>query len=231
MNNRRWLILAGLGLITAVSLLTIYSYSKKRSGNIRIKNKKPKSILIVGDSQSAIVSSDGKPISWTYPNFLQKKLSNLGVKIDVLASIGKTTKWMKESLAERLKSAKYDRIYIYGGGNDASNASIDLEKSLSNVQSMVDMSNKSGADTFVNLGYRIDNFSDYRKMPLTEYITDKTQWIPLIERRKVFQKMLRSVKNTNFVPVYDLNGLTNDGIHPTQEGHKIIAQKVYNTIA
>jgi lysophospholipase L1-like esterase len=80
------------------------------------------------------------------------------------------------------------------------------------------------------LGYRIDNFSDYRKMPLTIYVKKQEDWIPYIERRKQIQDNLKRIKNAGIVPVYDLNGMTSDGIHPTAQGHKIIAQKMINHI-
>ena len=42
----------------------------------------PKTILIIGDSQSATKTKAGESITWTWPNHLQKKLKPYGVTID-----------------------------------------------------------------------------------------------------------------------------------------------------
>ena len=221
------IILIGV-IISVIVIIITYLILKKAS----LKNKNPKKILIVGDSQSAIKTADGANVTFTYPNILKKTLEPQGYTIDVLALGGMSTDWMLKNLPAQLQKKKYDRVYIYGGGNDSSNSSISLEnQTIPNIQKMVDMSNNSGADVFVNLGYRIDNFADYNKMPLTAYVKDKKQWIPLIERRKQLQRLIpQRIKNAKFIPVYDLNGLTTDGIHPTAEGHKIVAQVFLKSI-
>lgn len=236
MNRKEKVILIGLATIVLISLvittLIVRGKRKKRLGVVKIKNKKPKNILIVGDSQSAIETASGGKITYTYPNLLREKLSNLGINIDVLALGGKTTDWMKKNLPSKLKNKKYDRIIIYGGGNDTSNSSISLETTLNNFQEMVDMSIESGADAFINLGWKIQgDFGNYRIMPLTPYITEREKWIPFVEKRKQLQRLLpQKIKNATFVPAYDLQNKTTDGIHPTASGHKIVAEKIYDSI-
>jgi lysophospholipase L1-like esterase len=45
------------------------------------------------------------------------------------------------------------------------------------------------------------------------------------------QKLIpQRIKNATFIPAYDLLSKTSDGIHPTASGHKIVAEKVYDTI-
>lgn len=51
-----------------------------------------KSILIIGDSQSAVLTSSGQRINWTWPNILENKLKPCGTKVDVMALGGKTSK-------------------------------------------------------------------------------------------------------------------------------------------
>jgi lysophospholipase L1-like esterase len=216
-----------IGVVTIV-VLGIVIYVLVRKG--KFKNKNPKNILIVGDSQSAIKTADGKDISFTWSRLLKNSLEPKGYSVDVLALGGMPTKWMRDNLPAQLSKKKYDRVYILGGGNDSANSSIALKTTLDNFQSMVDMANANGADPFIMLGYRIDNFSDYRKMPLTIYVKKQEDWIPYIERRKQIQDNLKRIKNAGIVPVYDLNGMTSDGIHPTAQGHKIIAQKMINHI-
>lgn len=224
MKSKKILIIAVVVILISIGII-LFVFLRKDKSTKRLKNATPKKILFVGDSQSAIITPDGKPISFTYPRLIKKVLEPKGYEIDVLAIGGKTTKWMKDNLPAQLAKKKYDRIYILGGGNDAGNKSISLDTTISNFQDMVNMGQASGADVFVMQGYRIDNFSDYRKMPLTIYVKKQEDWIPYIQRRKEIQDALpkRLTNVTGIVPPYDLNGLTTDGIHPTAAGHKIIA--------
>jgi lysophospholipase L1-like esterase len=218
-----------VGLTTAVIIRVV---RKNKSRKVKIRNKNPKNILIVGDSQSAIETSSGQNIAFTYPNILRDKLSSKGVTIDVLALQGKTTGWMLSNLPAQLSKKKYDRVIIYGGGNDTSNSSIPLSKTLSNFQKMVDLSRANGADVFINLGYKIQgDFGNYQIMPTTTYINEKEDWIPFVEKRKELQRLLPlKINNANFIPAYDLKSQTTDGIHPTASGHRIVADKVYDSI-
>ena len=224
MKSKKIIIIAVVVILISIGII-FFVFLRKGATTERVKNKTPKKILFVGDSQSAIKTADGKDISYTYPRLLKNTLEPKGYEVDVLAIVGKTTKWMKDNLPTQLAKKKYDRIYILGGGNDTSNMSISQNTTLNNFQDMVNMGKSSGADVFVMLGYRIDNFSDYRKMPLTIYLKKQEDWIPYIQRRKELQVALPKtiVNATGFVPAYDLNGMTNDGIHPTAAGHKIIA--------
>lgn len=223
MKSKKIIIIAVVVILISIGII-LFLVLKKGTSTKKLKNKTPKKILFVGDSQSAIKTADGKDISFTYPRLIKNALEPKGYEIDVLALGGMTTKWMKDNLPTQLAKKKYDRIYILGGGNDASNKSIALSTTLNNFQEMVNAGQSSGADVFVMLGYRIDNFSDYRKMPLTIYIKKQEDWIPYIERRKEIQAAIPKIANVNgIIPAYDLKGMTNDGIHPTAAGHKIIA--------
>ena len=225
-----------LGLVTYLTISTISKKSKKNSvNNIKGINNNPKKILIVGDSQSAIQNASGDKITYTYPNILKEKLKDKGITIDVLALGGKTTKWMLENLPNQLSNNKYDRIIIYGGGNDTSNASISLDTTISNFQKMVDLSNQNGADVFVNLGYKVEGkFGDINIMPVgrpANLLTSKEQWIPYVEKRKELQRLLpQRLTGASFIPLYDLQSNTTDGIHPTGAGHKIVAEKIMDSI-
>jgi lysophospholipase L1-like esterase len=229
--ERRTKIILGISIGASLILTTLLIYFAKRN-KVKVKNKNPKRILIVGDSQSAIKDASGNRITYTYPNLLQKDLASKDITIDVLALGGKTTDWMKTNLPSQLANNKYDRVIIYGGGNDTSNASIPLETTLSNIQQMVDMSRNNGADAFVNLGWKVQgDFGNYRIMPLTPYLDKQEDWIPYVEKRKQLQKLLpQKIQNANFIQPYDLQSLTKDGIHPTAEGHKIVAEKIKQSI-
>lgn len=225
--------------IAVVSTIVLFFVAKKRnaSGYAKSKtiNKNPKKILIAGDSQVAIQNESGGKITYTYPNILKAELEPQGYEIDVVAIGGKTTDWIKENLQKKLVEKKYDRVYIHGGGNDVNNASIPLEKTITNFQTMVDSIKQSGADPFIVLGYKIEGtdgkFGNYNIMSLTKYLDKKEDWIPYIEKRKELQRRLpNEVGDSNFVPIYDLQQNTNDGVHPNGEGHKIVASKIKESI-
>jgi len=227
-----------IGIVVLTTIGLVWATNKIRGGGLgksKIKNKNPKKILIAGDSQVAIENDKGDRITYTYPNILKSQLAPLGYEIDVVAIGGKTTDWIKDNLEKKLAEKKYDRVYLHGGGNDTSNASIPLERTLSNFQSMVNTINQSGADPFVVLGYKIEGvngrFGNHNIMPLTIYLSRQADWIPYVEKRKELQRRLSSeIKETNFVPIYDLQQKTSDGIHPNAEGHRIVAQKIKNSI-
>lgn len=223
-------ILLSIGILISISLTIILIYAAKKLG---LKNKKPKRILFVGDSQVAVQTEGGSPITFTYPNILRSL--NADKTIDVAAIGGKRTEWMVGALNEKLANNKYDRIYIHGGGNDTSSGT-PMTQIIANFQSMVNAGNSNGADVFVVLGYKIEGengkFGNPNIMPLTQFVTSPQQWTPFIERRKELQRQLpNAISNAHFVPVYDLQQQTNDGIHPTGLGHQIVAENIQKTLA
>lgn len=231
----------GIILVTLTSVVIVRQVRKRRGrlnggeDNVPVKNSNPKTILIVGDSQSAIKNAKGGDITYSYPNILKEKFKGSGVTIDVLALGGKTTKWMLQNLPSQLAKKKYDRVIIYGGGNDTSNASIPLDTTISNIQKMVDLSRENGADAFVNLGYKVEGkFGDINILPVgrpANLLKKKEDWIPYVQKRKDLQKLIpEKITNATFIPVYDLESKTTDGIHPTSAGHKIVAEKIYESI-
>lgn len=239
MDKKKKIILGvsiGFAVVSTIFLFWIVKKRKNSGGEkSKISNSNPKKILIAGDSQVAIQNANGGKITYTYPNILKAELEPQGYEIDVVALGGKTTDWIKENLQKKLSEKKYDRVYIHGGGNDVNNASIPLEKTISNFQTMVDSVRQTGADPFIVLGYKIEGtegkFGNYNIMSLTKYLNKKEDWIPYIEKRKKLQKRLpNEVKDSNFVPIYDLQQNTNDGVHPNGEGHKIVASKIKESI-
>lgn len=198
--------------------------------------KPVKSILVIGDSQSAVVTLRGEKITWTWPNLLEKELKNCGTKIDVVALGGKTTKWMLLNGTKKLQnSPPYDRVIIYGGGNDASNMSIHLDTTISNIQQLIDIAIMKGSDVWVNLGWKIEGkFMDINVLPVgrpSNLLKKRSDWLPYIERRKELQRLLKEkLTGCQFIEPYDLMSLTRDGIHPTPDGHKLVASYILQTI-
>lgn len=215
-SKNKWFIIGGLGII-GLGVLTAILFESFTT----IKNKKPKKILFLGDSITADSSS--------YANII--KQSSPDLQIDVQASVGKKTSWMLQKLKDLLASKKtYDRIYVYGGVNDIfSGQSKDV--ALSNLQSIVTLGNNSGADVFVIEGIDPDGFMDYNKMPITQYVSSKQDYLPIIANYKDFQSDIsRAIKKAKIVKRFNLNGKTADGIHPNSEGQRNISNEILKTI-
>ncbi len=198
-------------------------------------NNQVKSILVIGDSQSTITTSQGKPINWTWPKVLERLLKPCGVKIDVVAKGGKTSKWMLEEGKKKLLTGHWDRVIIYGGGNDASNMSIPLETTITNFQKLIDLAVADSSEVWVNLGWKIEGkFMDINILPVgrpANLLSKRTDWLPYIEKRKQLQILLKErLINCQFIEPYDLQSKTSDGIHPTAEGHKLVANFILQTI-
>ena len=77
--------------------------------------------------------------------------SSDGIRGRKCCSVGCATKYAHTFVdTKKLSEKKYDRIYLYIGGNDTSNASIKLETTLSNIQKMVDYTNKQINVNFIS---------------------------------------------------------------------------------
>ena len=212
------------GVTTVIGLSLIYLTIKKFFGK-----KLPKSMLFVGDSITAI-DYNGLPVTFTYPNLLKKELEPKGIKIDVLAKGGKRTDWMLSNLTEKLKTNKYDRIYIYGGVNDMFSA-VTKDKALQNVQDMVDLSIKNGAEPYVIVGYDAEKFMDENKLKPTSYVPTKAGMVKLKNRYIDFQNSIpTTIKRATIVEKINIpSSMTADGVHPTPSGQKLIADRLLET--
>jgi len=211
-------LLAGVGIATVG-----YLYFRKRSNFFGLFKKKtsPKTILFVGDSITA------DPM-WSYPALIRKQRPDL--KIDVHAKSGQTTGWMLQNLPPVLARKKYDRVYIYGGVNDAFN-NVNLSTAVSNVQKMIDLARQNGAEAYVVLGYEPNGFMDYKKMPITRYVRSKEAYIPLIARYKQLQSMFATqLRNATLIPKINLGTKTSDGTHPNGAGQQLIADTIKQTL-
>jgi lysophospholipase L1-like esterase len=225
-------------ILIFLSVLLKSSLSTQHATPVReeCQIKPPKSILVISDSQSAVVTASGEKITWTWPNLLQQSLQNCGTEVQVVALGGKTTKWMLVNGRKKLQSSQtFDRVIIYGGGNDASNMSINLDTTISNIQQLIDIALLKGSDVWVNLGWKIEGkFMDINVLPVgrpANLLKKRIDWLPYIERRKELQKLLKErLTGCQFIEPYDLMSLTTDGIHPTARGHKLVANYILQTI-
>lgn len=212
-DKYKWYILGGIGLI-GLGTISAFFYTF-------IKFKNPKKILFVGDSIST-----GET---TYPAKIKKERTDLD--IDIIAKGGKTTDWMLDMLKEQLNQKKYDRVYIYGGINDAFNNK-SPESIYKNLQEMVDLVDKQGGYTFILKGYLPnDEYLAVQNMKPTRYVTTKEAYIPLINNYITFQENVgKKVKNAHFIERLDLGNTTSDGTHPNGTGQNLIKEAVLKTL-
>jgi lysophospholipase L1-like esterase len=184
------------------------------------------SVLFVGDSITAI-EYDGKPVTTTYPSIIKKELESKKVKVDVVAQGGKRTDWILANLTEKLRTNKYDRVYIYGGVNDMFSTT-SKQRALSNVQKMVDLIKSKGAEPFVIIGYDAKTFMDENKLKPTSYVPTKAGMIELKNKYVDYQNSIaNTITGATIVDKFDIpSTMTTDAIHPTPSGQKIIANSL-----
>lgn len=212
-DKYKWYILGGIGLV-GLGTIGAFLYTF-------FKFKNPKTILFLGDSIST-----GET---TYPAKIKKERPDLD--IDIVAQGGKTTDWMLDRLKEQLSQKKYDRVYVYGGINDAFNTK-KPEDIYKNLQEMVNLVDKQGGYTFILKGYLPnDEYLAVENMKPTRYVTTKEAYIPLINNYITFQENVeKNVKKAHFIERFDLGNTTSDGTHPNGTGQNMIKEIVLKTL-
>lgn len=213
-SKNKWLIIGGLGII-GLGVLTAFLIDSLSP----IKNRNPNKILFLGDSITVDFHS--------YANNIRKKFTDKDITIK--ASVGKKTSWMLQSLKDLLKNNSYDRIYVYGGINDIFSG-VSGNEALSNIQQIVDLGTEKGADVFVIEGVNPEGFMDINKMSLNQYVSNKEEYLPKIEKYGQYQDNLKTIKKARLIKKFDLGNRTDDGIHPNPQGQQIITQEILKTI-
>jgi lysophospholipase L1-like esterase len=233
-NTKNIVIGMAVGSVIALAIYLIFFNKGKKTKLNKMKNKNPKSILFVGDSQTAIKNhANATPITYTYPNYIIDALKNKGISVDVLAKGGEPTSWMLKNLPEKLREKKFDRIYIQGGGNDAVNL-VPYGKYKGNLEKMIDLGQQSGADVIFMTWFDRSKVSDPAKVPTTIYVPTKEE---MYQRQKIYfdwqTKIGKDLENkaNAIMPMFEIpKELVSDGIHPNSKGAKIIADLILKTI-
>jgi lysophospholipase L1-like esterase len=168
-------------------------------------NPNGKKILIVGDSITVISK-------YTWSGIFQAQRKDLN--IEILAKGGEQlTAWMKPNLEARLKTNKYDKVYIYGGVNDCYSGR-KTPQILNALQSMVDTVRATGAEAVVVTGYDSEiDMGDNSTKP-TRLVKTRAEMEKLLAEYRVFQKSINIIKNAIIVPKISL-GVIGDGFHPS----------------
>jgi acyl-CoA thioesterase-1 len=181
-------------------------------------NTKDKTILFFGDSLTAGM---GLSIEEAFPAIIQGKIDSLGLSYNVVnAGIsGETTAGGKNRI-DWVLNQEVDIFVLELGANDGLRG-VPLTETRKNLQAIIDIVRKKNADTKIILaGMQIPpNLGK-------EYTTEFNKIFPELAKKNnlpLIPFLLENVAGRE-----DLN--QNDGIHPTAEGHKILAQNTWDVL-
>lgn len=179
-----------------------------------------KRIVVFGDSLTAGYGLDD--IDDAYPGLIQSKIDSLGLSYTVVNSgiSGETTAGGKNRI-DWVLNQKPDVFILELGANDGLRG-VPLSETKNNLQYMIDAVQKKYPDTKIILaGMQIPpNFGQ-------DYTTEFKNIFPNLSKKN----------NINLIPflLTDVGGIPElnqgDGIHPTKEGHKILAKNVWQILA
>lgn len=178
----------------------------------------PKTILFFGNSLTAGYGLDP---SEAFPALIQKKIDSLNLPYKVINSglSGETTAGGKSRISWVLRE-KVDVFVLELGGNDGLRG-IDVESTRQNLQAIIDTVKVKNPDTrIVIAGMQIppnmgpDYTARFRDIFSTLAQKNNTALIPFL------------LEGVGGIPALNLP----DGIHPTAEGHKIVAGNVWNVL-
>ncbi len=180
------------------------------------KDATTKTILCFGDSLTAGYGLDD--INDAYPALLQSKLDSLGLKYTVINSglSGETTAGGRSRIAWVLNQ-NVDVFILELGANDGLRG-VPLTETRENLQVIIDAVRKKNSETKIILaGMQLPpNMGP-------EYITEFRTIFPDLAQKNELALIPFLLKDVG--GIVELNQA--DGIHPTTDGHKILANNVW----
>lgn len=177
-------------------------------------NSNAKKIVILGDS---LTEGYGVSKENSYPTILEKKLKEKYPKVKIInaGTAGATTAIAESSLKWQLKG-KPDMVLIALGANDGLRG-IKVNATKKNLEKAIKLLQEKNVKVIL-VGMKLPfNYGQ--------------------EYRTSFEKMYSSLAKENKIPYlpFLLKGVggikkynISDGIHPNEEGHKIVAKTVYD---
>ncbi len=175
-----------------------------------------KTILCFGDSLTAGYGLDD--VNDAYPSLLQSRLDSLGLNYAVINSglSGETTAGGRSRIAWVLNQ-KVDVFLLELGANDGLRG-VPLTETRENLQAIIDAVRKKNPETTIILaGMQLPpNMGP-------EYITEFKAIFPDLAEKNTLELIPFLLKDVG--GIQELNQA--DGIHPTAEGHKILANNVW----
>lgn len=192
-------------IIIVILCITGYLYMKKREDkNPDSSTAIQKSILFLGDSQTASPSSSSDLYKKEFPTIANKKIAKIGEKTD----------WMLKNLKEY--EGSYTDLVLFGGTNDEYSG-YPLEKTKKNIQDIISLAKNKGANVVV-----------FTIPPSKGYKT----WTPAIAKK--IQNLNAWIKTLQGVKILDVEKITGDGdalkkgytvgdnLHLGNVGHKAV---------
>ncbi|MBQ4802160.1 arylesterase [Aquimarina sp. MMG015] len=183
------------------------------------KSTLTKTILCFGDSLTAGYGLDD--INDAYPAVLQNRLDSLGLGYTVINSglSGETTAGGNSRISWVLNQ-KVDVFILELGANDGLRG-VPLTETRNNLQSIIDAVRKKNSETTIILaGMQLPPNMG------AEYITEFRNIFPDLAQKNELALIPFLLKDVGGIP--ELNQA--DGIHPTIEGQKILANNVWEVL-
>lgn len=177
------------------------------------KNKKIKSILFIGDSNTVA------PFSYAD----QLKQINPSITIKKIAQNGATTDWMLSQLENELRLNKYDAVAILGGSNDIYGKG-EIESAKSNLNKMYLLAKSKGsrviAVTPPNKDYYV-GVTEQKQQLLYQLVN----WIMFNPLKDYFINFYNITKDKSFFTSAD------GYLHPQANAHNILANNLNQQIS
>lgn len=192
----------------------------KENDTTKVESSSTKTILCFGDSITAGYGLDDTNAA--YPALLQKKIDSLDLDYTVINSglSGETSAGGKSRIDWVLQK-DVDIFLLELGGNDGLRG-IPLSETKSNLQDIIKrVKDKNSATKIILAGMELppNMGQDYTS-----------------EFRAVFAEIAKQNTDITFIPfiLKDVGGNPelnqSDGIHPTEKGHKIVANTVWDVL-
>lgn len=174
----------------------------------------PRRVLYIGDSLTCAAGGWQDQVSKHF-GYQSLNLSKGGVRTDYMRSVLNTCFKTDTS---------FTRVFIYGGCNDAFSM-VDLQKSVDNIQAMVDSCNRRGIEPVVIVGF---NPAQVTTKTVYDESTTKRCVGRYIEFQKLMVKEKTGLKNCIIIPMDTtmFYSDTGDGIHFAASGHRKFAKWV-----
>ncbi len=209
-------LLLGCGGKTSEKKATEESVTEEETATVTSDSKKK--ILFFGDSLTA---GYGLELGEAYPSIIQQKIDSLGLDYQVINAglSGETTASGKNRL-EWVLEDNISIVIIELGANDGLRG-VPLKETESNLKSMVDMVQEKLPNSEIILaGMKIPpNMGP-------EYTATFEGIFPELAEEENVYLIPFLLENVGGIP--ELN--QSDGIHPTVEGQKIVAQNVWDIL-
>lgn len=212
-------IIIGVALFVGVSatIALLYYFNRnnksgKKHTSQKDGDKKIKSILFIGDSNTAANYSYADQLKKIYPN----------LKIKKIAKVGEKTDWMKTQLTNELKNNKYDIVSVFGGSNDIY-ALGKTDATKKNLDEMYEIIHDSGAKVLAVTP------------PNKDFYVNKTE-----QKQKLLSDLIDWMKSNKKIDyLVDFHSITadkkffssSDGyLHANSSAHKILMNDVKQKI-